>query len=618
MHTSRTSPRPPATLSGLEAMAPSPIPPRIMPVPVYSPARAFHLHDSLAESDRARNAALLTTSPSSAHRASLSSPRPRPRSAASSPGSVYMDATDHSIASDYGDRMMSSSHDIFAVEQPDLYDSGAEDTPNMTLTDFLQYVGILFPDQDIPTFHAPVAGALANAPVHSEDQALASAVTLPELKMYQQLVSEMKQSIDAHQRHLQRVDDDIHENNPAFFSEYMEGEAVARQEVEARFFSIRELTQMQAHKAWIKAQITRLDAFHNYITQKSDELAKDRFLIKHVLAYIKDHMPDLLTYQHELKRTTKELQVRERDYSAEDRTLVARWEKDIKDQEMVLTTSRREVKKQEKVAGEMNARLQKLQIRKKELKQAIEQAQATIDAHPYVSERDLADAKFNYDLCTTLCGLQLIDKTEHTIKMTVLNALDVEIDFAKLRSHQNDAVLIRMLDDKAREAGHFAELVHGLQLMARDLWKPDDIVRKIAIYWNRVLLIQREIQNVQRRFWMKIKPLRPESQATTAAAPSPPPSPPSRGVHCEITVFSYPHNLKFFITFNICAKQVMAFPYSLDTDTLHVRYFNGPSSQAYIQQVIMDQIKLKGITDFIGSIQSVINEIPIPASSSSS
>lgn len=126
---------------------------------------------------------------------------------------------------------------------------------------------------------------------------------------------------------------------------------------------------------------------------------------------------------------------------------------------------------------------------------AIAQAEETKNAHTYVSELDVLQAKGNsnwrpkvdhklvlislidtYDTCTVLCAWKLENHTDDTLQFIVHDDLDVLLDTNKLKNRDVDAVFIRMLESRDYHYGPFAELVHGLQTTAKGLWTKDKVM----------------------------------------------------------------------------------------------------------------------------------------------
>lgn len=75
------------------------------------------------------------------------------------------------------------------------------------------------------------------------------------------------------------------------------------------------------------------------------------------------------------------------------------------------------------------------------------------------------------------------------------------------------------------------------------------IVQDISIYWNRVRMIQHELGEIQRRFWVEIKSLEYASEPEDA------------GFSCQICVYSFMYKTKFTVSFQVKSKDVLAYPF---------------------------------------------------------
>lgn len=171
------------------------------PVPPYSPHRSFYLHASRDVTE------------------------------------------DHSIGSDYGDRMMSvhggHNTNIMDEEFPEqLYDSFADETPitpiqqNIPLSDFLKFVGIEFTvDNDVGD-HRRALNANTSASVSGAEQAVVAATIIPQIETYRTCCEELKEFISIDTKAVEKLDNEMSRNNPPFFREYLDGSLSVRAKME--------------------------------------------------------------------------------------------------------------------------------------------------------------------------------------------------------------------------------------------------------------------------------------------------------------------------------------------------------------------------------------------------
>lgn len=83
------------------------------------------------------------------------------------------------------------------------------------------------------------------------------------------------------------------------------------------------------------------------------------------------------------------------------------------------------------------------------------------------------------------------------------------------------------------------------------------IIQDISIYWNRVRMIQHELEEIQRRFWVEIKSLEFANEPEDA------------GFSCQICVYSFMGKTKFTVSFQVKPKDVLDYP-SIDLSTFEV------------------------------------------------
>ncbi|SAM04163.1 hypothetical protein, partial, partial [Absidia glauca] len=560
-------------MSVLESMDASPILPLRSPLGVrsgrqqaqhqsppglFSPKRSFYLHDQAQA-----HSPLINSN-------NANPPRHFPKSPLRHEGLLDRNLTDHSIGSDYGDRMESmhgsENFNIFEEELPELYDSYIADPPSpksKTLSHFLDICG--FPSKATTTRKPKQVLHTNHAPASFDEQASAAASTFLELDAYEKLVEKTEDLIKDLTAKLQQMDEDLSQNNPQVFAEYDSATPAMITDMENRFTELRKLAYTETEQQWYNEHISvmesLLDVFRNQMTGQH----KDQELLKQKTDYLTKHLPFVLKKRQDVAKDLEEARKRLQTYEQLDLTLLDRWERDIRDQEAVIAKSLKDAQKIEEKEEKVSKELALLAEKKAELQLAIAQAEETKNAHTYVSELDVLQAKDTYDTCTVLCAWKLENHTDDTLQFIVHDDLDVLLDTNKLKNRDVDAVFIRMLESRDYHYGPFAELVHGLQTTAKGLWTKDKVLQEVAIYWNRVRMIRNEITAVKRRFWIEMEALTQDPLS----------DPDLRGFRCTITLFSFTLKIKFLVSFEIRAQQVMEYPQSIDLSTLVVKFVYG-------------------------------------------
>ncbi|CAO3592317.1 unnamed protein product [Absidia cylindrospora] len=476
-------------ISILDNMDASPILPRRSPVTdqshsaapptlsdSFSPKRSFYLHDPTQS-----HTPLATTT-------SNNYPAPHSTKSPLRQQSFRRDLSDLSIGSDYGDRMVSmhgnENVNIFEEEFPQLYNSFTEDTPTtkpMTLAYFLDTAAgfkQLVEDKPIPKQTNTSSMKPSNVPATFDQQATAATSLLPELDAYRKLTEKYDQVIQKLTDQLQQLDDDLSENIPQVFAEYADASPEVCDEMESSFSDLRKLVTAETEQKWYTEYMSIVQDLVALFRRQLKDQVEDQQLLRQAKNRLAQHLPQLMAEKHKVAGTLNESQETVQKYKQMDHRLLERWERDIEDQEVAIERSRKEAQKVKEKYAQTRKELNLLDEKKATLQAAITKAEATKDAHPYVSYSDFLDAKDQFDICSVLCAWKLQDKNENTIQFTVYNDIDILIDTSKLKNRQVDAVFIRMLESKDREYGPFAELVHGLQVMARGTWRQEKVLKK--------------------------------------------------------------------------------------------------------------------------------------------
>lgn len=121
--------------------------------------------------------------------------------------------------------------------------------------------------------------------------------------------------------------------------------------------------------------------------------------------------------------------------------------------------------------GEKTASLEK---RKQELVDAIQLADRLKANNHYATERDLAYAADKFHRCSKINKFRLPKAPDNTLELSINGDVNIVVDKEKLARKSDDAVLIRLLESRNQELGPLSELVHGLQVIAKDNWDMDE------------------------------------------------------------------------------------------------------------------------------------------------
>ncbi|KAI8376568.1 Spc7 kinetochore protein-domain-containing protein [Radiomyces spectabilis] len=513
---------------------------------------------------------------------------------------------DHSIGSDYGDRMVSmhgnENVNILEEEYPHLSNSFLDDntiTQNISLSDFLQYVGITFKENITVKNRRRTSGFNQSRGASTMlEQATTAACIMPELDMYKTRCEELVELIDADHKALKAIDKEVSEKNPQFFAEYLEANVQLRSQLEERFRLIRKYAQAGTRRLWYEYRSSFTEELNDLLKEKIQKFDEDKQFLRMMENELRRQLPYLSAYKDGLKKSLEEARKREEEYHQIDQEQLASLEAEIEEQKIILEGFKEDTKSLEQEENELSQRKTEMEHLKDEAAAAIDRANKTIAENQYATIDDLVNAKQQFAACCALGQWRLLQNDETMTNVMIDNDLQVTIASLKLKQQEEGAVNIRVVETEDEGVGLLAELAHGLNTLVSDAIPQSEMLQKMAIYWNRVKMIHREILRAQRRFWVELTKLT-ENEDT---------DPGDHGVQCDITLLSYLNSTKFSFSLQIRPKDVMAFP-KLITDGLRVRLDYGHIKEEELEALIAMELRENGIIDFVDSLRNVIEKI---------
>lgn len=135
---------------------------------------------------------------------------------------------------------------------------------------------------------------------------------------------------------------------------------------------------------------------------------------------------------------------------------------------------KRHYKELEDLESSLGEKTASLESRKQELVDAIQLADRRKANNHYATERDLAYAADKFHRCSKINKFRLPKAPDDTLELSINGDVNIVVDKEKLARKSNDAVLIRLLESRNQELGPLSELVHGLQVIAKDNWDMDE------------------------------------------------------------------------------------------------------------------------------------------------
>ncbi|CEP12832.1 hypothetical protein [Parasitella parasitica] len=497
-------------------------------------------------------------------------------------------------------------NDLLEEEFPDTYHSIPDPAinTNMPLSDFLSFVGISFlPEIPAKELRRRSTYNLDYGAATVAQQAAAAASTLPQLELYQSSCQKLNELIRDCKNTIASIDEDVSAANPQFFSEYQESSLAVRSKMAARFVAIKNYAHSKAASDFYKRWCGILQDFAQLLKENHGKLLQDEQVSTELERRLLDKLPELYAYQESLMKAHNDARIKETEYNLIDHKALSNLEEEISQQENSIQGFTNQLKRLELEEMTLLEKTAALEKRKSELRATIKQSKTILETTRFVTEMDLAQAADTFKKCADINKFRLKKALDNTIELSINGDVDVFIDQNKLRNKSEDAVLIRMLESRNNELGPLSELVHGLQLVARDKWDMNErnkIIQDISIYWNRVRMIQHELEEVQRRFWVEIKSLEFANEAEDA------------GFSCQICVYSFMSKTKFTVSFQIRPKDVLDYP-SIDLSTFEVDLHYGSISPHLLEDMLQKAISDTGFTNLVDTLRNILDDISIPS-----
>ncbi|KAI8087693.1 Spc7 kinetochore protein-domain-containing protein [Gilbertella persicaria] len=533
------------------------------PSSAYSPSKSFYLHDK---------------SPSLHSRRSLSV------------------ESDHVFSHD-------NNTNLLEEEFSGLYDSSIDNTvvdTNISLLDFLRYVGIDFPEPVVPKLSIRETDFDADDKSTSEaQQAIAYTCILPQLEFFESAIVQINSLIERSKEKIEGIEQDINQANPQFFSEFREGSVELRLTMERRFEKLKEYARLKATIAWLEWFSNTWTPLIDTLEEHRNSLEKDQESIRQFEDIIRERVADIGAYHTELLRVLKELQEKEIKHNSLDSKRLKKLQEEIEQQRNTMQSYEKQIATLESEEHELEEKTVSLNEQKQYLLESIENSNVTLREHPYVTEKEFVAAADTYNRCIEIHDYQLEQHNDRIMQFSMSGGIHITCDRIQLQNRGEKAVLIQLLDSRERELGPLAELVHGLKIVVRNKWDINEITQDIAIYWNRVGMMQYELKELQRRFWVKIEALEFASLVDDS------------GFSCEICMTSFIGKAKFTVAFQVKPKDVLNYP-ALDLNTLEVKLHYGDITQEGLESSLTKAIGETGFTSLVDTLRDILDQISIP------
>ncbi|KAL1616460.1 hypothetical protein SLS54_008362 [Diplodia seriata] len=209
----------------------------------------------------------------------------------------------------------------------------SEPVERIKLQEFLEMTNIRF--MDLTTTkrrHTGYPGAqsafgrgasLSAAEIEGKDDletcVVAAACTEPEYLMYQHACHELKKYISEGKNLVRQIEEEVHEENPALFGEYMSAPADQRQVMDIQFKNMKTNARLRTKEAWYGWRSNLLHDIKAALTRTVDSFDRDDAALKEQEQIIDSTLPALQDRHAHLESECKQLQRRAEELNGPDR-----------------------------------------------------------------------------------------------------------------------------------------------------------------------------------------------------------------------------------------------------------------------------------------------------------
>ncbi|KAI9264611.1 Spc7 kinetochore protein-domain-containing protein [Helicostylum pulchrum] len=453
----------------------------------------------------------------------------------------------------------------------------------MTLSDFLVRAHIVFPS-DFPT-NDSVFDPEYDV---TEDQDISATTVLPEIQLYQQACKQLIESIKASDEIITNIDRDVSQANPQLFVEYMDGTPETQNNIQRQLEDIKYYSMLRSKQEWLTLWTNNLKEFPSTLRDLKHKLDTYRELEQ----AIGDKLVELNQYHLALSDALNHYRQKEQNYHRIDHHQLRMLLDEIKNQDLFYQDLKKNADDLEKHLQELEQEDEALEAEILELTKLLKEAEETIEQNQCITTRDLIDTKKEYIQISEMFGWKVKQMDDTTFHLEIDDGVDIIVDLKKLSDRDPDAVFCQLSLSKEKELGPFIELLQGFELVTRDKWDMIVIIQEIAVYWNRVRMIFRAIELVQRRSWVTVTALEDTD-------------PHQAGFSCEICLFNFEGKSKSIITFEYRVKDILTFP-DLDLSTLTLEVCYGGMEHDALKSLLIQDLSKEGILNMAESLQSVL------------
>ncbi|KAI9333635.1 Spc7 kinetochore protein-domain-containing protein [Pilaira anomala] len=510
--------------------------------------------------------------------------RPTTRPPSASPRSFYL----HSGQSIEADPLLGEVEEML-----DHYDSQNDITvekPKMSLSSFLSLAGITFPTYNLENTEIAYRDLSFDVP-ESESEQIVSTATLPEIHLYQKACQQLIASIKRSDETIENIDETVSKVNPQLFTEYMEGTAQTQLNIQEQLKDIKNYSMHRSKQEWLTLFTEALRDFPTSLKDMRDRLQTYRELEQ----YVGDKLVEIKAYSTKMSEIFHHYRQKEQEYQMVDRDRLNILLSEIQVQKEVYQDLKKSADSLEENVQKLKDEDQALESEIQELNYLLKEIEETMEQNQCITMDDFKNAKMEYDQFSKMFGWKVREMNDTILHLEIDIGVDIITDLQKLNRHHSNAVVCRISSAREERLGPLAELMNAFSVAVKNVWNKHEVNQEVAIYWNKIRLIEREIDLLKRRWWVKMQTLEHNGDLNNA------------GFSLEICLFNFEGKSKFNITFEYRAKDMKKFP-ELDLSTLKLKVFYGGLDHDTVKSLIIEELSNDGILGLEKVLQSVLQK----------
>lgn len=204
---------------------------------------------------------------------------------------------------------------------------------------------------------------------------VAAACTEPEYLMYQHACHELKRYIAEGKNLVQQIEEEVYEENPALFREYMSAPADQRQVMDNQFKNMKTNARLRTKEAWYGWRSNLLHDIKAALTKTVDSFNGDDAALKKQEEILDSALPTLSEHHGKLEVECKQLQRRAEELNGPDREELDAARERIIATEAAIEEKRKMVEALQKELAENEAGIEAAKERKIEYAEEIKAAE---------------------------------------------------------------------------------------------------------------------------------------------------------------------------------------------------------------------------------------------------